>query len=100
MTQSLIHAILEHDENKSLQTILATKDDAEQEFFLEVNLNYQDKMKQKIKLFSILPSIERTSWINFKIYMEKSTVANTNRKKTLICVWLAKINHHCFYSSL
>ena len=59
MRQPLAYAETQYIENISLQTILATADDSEVGFFVEVDINLPDKMKQRIKYFTFCPDYKK-----------------------------------------
>ena len=55
MSEHLLYDEIKFDENIKLEDILNPPDDSDNGFFIEVNLNYPDKVKEKTKNFPFAP---------------------------------------------
>ena len=59
MSQPLPYDEIKFDKNVKLEDILNTPDDSDIGYFIEVDLNYSDNMKEKTKQFPFAPGIKK-----------------------------------------
>ena len=65
MSQLLLYDEIKFDKNFNLEDILNTPDDSDIGFFSEVDLIYQDNIKEKTKHFPIAPETNKDNPNNF-----------------------------------
>ena len=85
------------DKNVELEDIIKIPDDSDIGYFIEIDLNYPDKMKEKTKNFPFAPVIKKYNpdiFSDFLKTIKPDTCAQTNK---LICDWSDKKNYliHC-----
>ena len=73
-----------------LEEILYTPDDNEIGYFLEVDLKYPEKIKEKTKKFPFCPESKKIIPDKYNNYMKKITPKNYTISKKLICDWTDK----------
>ena len=73
-----------------LDIILNTPDDSEIGYFLEVDLKYQDNIKQKTKYFPFCPENKKINPKKFNKYIDKIKPETYTNSKNLICDWTDK----------
>ena len=73
-----------------LEEIIITPDDNEIGYFLEVDLNYPDNIKEKTKIFSFCPENQKINPNKYKKYMNKIKPKNYAKSKKLIFDWFVK----------
>ena len=59
MSEYLPSDKVKFDKNIELEDILNTPDDSDIGYFIEVNLKYSDNIKEKTKIFHLLPKIKK-----------------------------------------
>ena len=87
-------------ENVCLEEILNTPDDNDKGYFLEVDLEYPHKIRQKTKHFPFAPEKKTTSKDDFGPYMKSILPKNYVSHKKLICDWTDKKNYLVHYRML
>ena len=75
------------DKNVKLEDILNTPDDSDNGYFIEVDLRYPDKMKEKTKHFPFAPENKKINPDNFSDSMKKIKPVTLTQTKKLICDW-------------
>ena len=65
------HSHLDLYMNK-IEQILSTPDDGDIGFFIEVDINYRDDIKEEPKMFPFCPENKNINKINLSNYMEKN----------------------------
>ena len=82
-----------------LEEILNTPDDSDIWYFVEVNLRYPDKMKEKTKNFPFCPEnkIIHKDKYNDNEYMKQIKPKNYVNSKRIICDWTDKKNYLVHY---
>ena len=87
-------------EDISLEEILNTPDDNDIGYFLEVDLEYSDNIRQKTKYFPFAPENKSISKDDFGPYMKSIMPKNYVSHKKLICDWTDKSNYLIHYRML
>ena len=82
-----------------LEEILKTPDDSEIGYFLEVDLKYPDKIKEKTKNFPFCPENKKINPDKYNDYMKKKP-KNYTKSKKLICDWTDKKKYLIHYRML
>ena len=84
-------------QNACLEEILNTPDDNDIGYFLEVDLEYLQNIRQKTKHFPFCPENKSISKNDFGPYMKSILPKNYVSHKKLICDWTDKRNYliHC-----
>ena len=83
-----------------LEEILNTPDDNEIGYFLEVDLKYLDKIKEKTKNFPFCPENKKIDPDKYNDYMNKIKPKNYTKSKKLICDWTDKKKYLIHYRML
>ena len=100
MSQPLAYDETKFDKNVILEDILNTLGDRDIGFFIEVDLTYPDKMKEKSKHFPIALGNKKTNPDNFITYMNKNKSKTYTQTKKLIGDWSDKKNDLIYYRML
>ena len=87
-------------DNVCLEEILNTPDDNDIGYFLEVDLEYPYKIRQKTKHFPFAPENKTVSKNDFRPYMKSILPKNYVSHKKLICDWTDKRNYLIHYRML
>ena len=85
MSQSLPYDETKFDKNDKLEEVLNTPDDSDIGYFVEADLTYPDKIKEKTKKFPFAPVDEKIS-----DYMKTKKPDTYTQTKKLICDWSDK----------
>ena len=83
-----------------LEEILNTKDDSEIGYFVECDLKYTDKIKQKTKYFPFAPENKYSPQDKFTNYMNEIKPDSFTQCKKLVCDWTDKKNYLIHYRLL
>ena len=83
-----------------LEEILNTPDDSEIGYFLEVDLNYLDDIKEKTKHFPFCSENKKINHNKYNDYMNKIKPKNYTKSKKLICDWTDKKKYLIHYRML
>ena len=83
-----------------LDIILNTPDDTEIGYFLEVDLKYDDNIKQKTKYFPFCPENKKLNPNKYNEYMKSIKPENYTKSKKLICDWSDKKKYLIHYRVL
>ena len=83
-----------------LDIILNTPDDADIGYFLEVDLNYPDDIKEKTKHFPFCPENKKINPDKYNEYMKSIKPENYTKSKKLICDWSDKKKYLIHYRML
>ena len=86
--------------NVKLENILNTPDDNDIGHFIEVDLKYPDKIKQKTKHFPFAPENKKINPDDFSVYMKLIEPDTYKQIKKLICDWSDKKNYLVHYRRL
>ena len=100
MGQYLLYDGIKFDRNVKLEDILNTPDDSDLGYFIEVDLNYPDNIKQKIKNFPFAPMNKKNNPDDFSDYMKEIVPDTYTQNKKLICDWSDKKNNLIKYRML
>ena len=71
MSQMLPYDEINFDNNVKLEKIINTPDDSDIGYFIEVDLNYPNNMKEKTKNFPFAPMNKKVNHQDFSDYMKK-----------------------------
>ena len=83
MSQILPYDEIKFDNNVKLEDILNTPNDSDIGYFVEVDLKYHDKIKQKTKNFPFAPVNEKNNHDDFSDFIKTiKRDTNTQTKKT------------------
>ena len=85
---------------KWLDEILNTPDDADNGYFLEVDLKYPDNIKEKTKYFPFCPENKKIDPNKYNDYMNSIKPENYTKSKKLICDWSDKKKYLIHYRML
>ena len=80
MSEPLPYDEIKFDNNVKLEDILNTPDDSDIGYFMEVDLNYSDNIKDKTKHFPFAPVNKKVNLEDFSVYM-KEIIPDTCTKK-------------------
>ena len=80
-----------------LEEILNTPDNSDIGYFIEVDLNYPDNIKEKTKIFPFCPENKKFNPDKYIDYMNKIKSKNYTKSKKLICDWTDKKKYLIFY---
>ena len=83
-----------------LEEILNTPDDSESGYFVEVDLKYPDKIKQKTKYFPFCPENKKIDPNKYNEYMNTIKPENYTKSKKLIWDWTDKKKYLIHYRML
>ena len=85
---------------KWLDEILNTPDDADIGYFIEVDLKYPDKIKEKTKNFPFCPENKKINPDKYNDCMKKIKSKSYTKSKKLICDWTDKKKYLIHYRML
>ena len=100
MTQPLPYDEIKFDKNVKLEDILNTPDDSDIGYFIEVDLNYPEKIGEKTKHFPLAPENEKNIPDDFTEYMKEIIPDTFTQTRKLICDWSDKKNYLVHYRML
>ena len=100
MSQMLPYDEIKFDRIIKLEDILNTPDDSDIGYFIELDLNYPDKIKEKTKIFPIAPVNKKYDPDDFSDYMKEIIPDTYTQNKKLICDWSDKKNYLIHYRML
>ena len=93
MSEPLPYDEIKFDNSVKLEDILNTRDDNDNGYFFEVDLNYPDNTKEQSKNFPFAPVNEKINPDDFSEYMKENIPDNFTQNKKLLCDWSDKINY-------
>ena len=97
MSQYLPYDEIKFDRDVRLEDILNNPDDSDIGYFIEVDLNYPNNIKEKTKHFPFALVNKKMNPENFSDYM-KEIIPNTYTQNTkVICDWSDKKNYLVHY---
>ena len=100
MSQTLPYDEYKVDNNVKLEDILNTPDDSDIGYFVEADLIYSDKIKEKTKNFTFAPVKKKINPDNYNDYMKSIKPDIYIQNKKLICDWSDKKNYLIHYRML
>ena len=100
MSEYLPYDEIEFDRNVELENIFNTLDDGDVGYFIEVDLEYPDIIKEKTKNFPFAPENKKINHDIFSDYMKTSKPDTFTQTKKLICDWSDKKNYLIHYRIL
>ena len=100
MSQYLPYDEIKFDNTVKLEDILNTLDEGDIGYFIELDLTYPNKIKQKTKNFPFAPENKKINPDNFNDYMKEIKPDNYTSTKKLICDWSDKKNYLIHYRML
>ena len=100
MSQPLPYDEFKFDGNVNLEDILNTPDDGNIGYFIEVDLKYPNKIKEKTKNFPFAPVNKKINPDNFSDYMKTIKPDTYIQTKKLICDCSDKKNYLVHYRML
>ena len=93
MTQYLPYDEIKFDNTVKLEDILNTPDDSDIGYFIELDLTYPNKIKEKTKNFPFAPMNKKIIPDNFNDYMQEIKPDTYKQSSKLICDWSDKKNY-------
>ena len=99
-SQSLPYDESKFDKNVKTEDILKTPDDSSIGYFIEVDLKYPDKKKEKTRHLSFAPEIQKINPDDFSDYMKTIKPDTYTPTKKLICDRSDKKNYFILYRKL
>ena len=90
MSQSLPYDEITFDKNVKIEAILNTSDDRYIGYFVEVDLTFPDRIKEKSKHFAIPPVNKKINPDDFSDYMKTIKPDTYTQTKKLLCDWSDK----------
>ena len=100
MSQPLPYDENKFDQNVNLEDILNTPDDSDIGYFIEVDLIYPDKIKEKTKIFPFAPVNKKINPDIFNDYMNEIKPHSYIQTSKLICDWSDKKKYLVQYRML
>ena len=100
MSEPLPYDEIKCDQNVKLEDILNTPDDSDIGYFVEADLIYPDKIKEKTKNFPFAPVNKKINPDTFNDYMKEIKPDTYTQNKKLICDWSDKKNYLIHYRML
>ena len=100
MSQPLPYDEIKFDKNIKLEEILNTPDDNDIGYFIEVDLNYPDNIKEKTKNFPFAPVNKKNNPDNFNDYLKEIKPDTFIQTSKLICDWSDEKNYSVHYRML
>ena len=100
MSEYLPYDELKFVNNGKLEDILNTPDDSDIGFFIEVNIKYPDKIKEKTKNFPFAPVNKKINLDDFSDYMKEIKPETYNQTKKLVCDCSGEKNYLIQYRML
>ena len=83
---------IKFDKNVENEDTLNTTDDSDFGYFIEVDLKYPDKVKQKTKPFPIAPINRKNNLDDVSDYMKTIKPVSYTKTKKLLCDWSDRKN--------
>ena len=99
LSESLTYDEIKFARLVKLEDILNTPDDSDIGYFVEVDLRYPDKIKEKTQNFPLAP-VKKNDPDNFSDYMKEIIPDTYTQNKKLICDWSDKKNFLVQYRML
>ena len=93
MSQPLPFDEIKFDRNVCFESKINTPDDSENGYFVEVDLKYPDKTKEKTNIFPLAPENKLCSQDKFIAHLKKTKPETYMSNKKLICDWTDKKNY-------
>ena len=90
MSESLPFDENNFDNNVNLEDIINTSDDSDIGYFIEVDLNYSDIIKEKTKQFPFAPVNKKINPEDFSDYLRTIKPDTYTQTEKLICDWSDK----------
>ena len=90
MSEPLLYDDIKFDNNVNLENIINTPDDNDIGYFIEVDLKYPDKIKEKTKQFPFARENEKINPDDFSDYIKTIEPVTYIQNKKLICDWSDK----------
>ena len=90
MSQYLPYDEIKFDNTVKLEDILNTPDDSDIGYFIELDLTYPNKIKEKTKNFPFAPMNKKINPDNFNDYMKEIKPDTYIQSRKLICDWSGK----------
>ena len=100
MSEPLPYDEIKLDKDIKLEDILNTPDDSDIGYFVEVDLEYSDNMKEKTRNFPFAPVNKKINPDKFSDYMKEIKPDTYTQNKKLICDWSDKKNFLVHYRML
>ena len=100
MSEPMPYDEIKFDNNVELEDILNTPDESDIGYFIEVDLKYSDKIKEKTKNLPSAPVNKKINPDDFSGYMKEIKPETYNETKKLICDWSDKTNFLVHYRML
>ena len=100
MSQPLPYDGIKFDKDNKLEDILNTSDDSDLAYFIEVDLNYPDNIKERTKNLPFAPVNKKIIPDNFNDYMKEIKPDTFIQTSKLICDWSDKKNSLIHYRML
>ena len=97
MSQPLPYDETKYDNNNKLEDILNTPDDSDIGYFIEVDSEYPNNVKEKTKKFLFCPENRKIIPDNFNDYMKEIKPDIYIQNKKMICDWSNKKNYLVHY---
>ena len=93
MSEPLPHDEIKFDNTVKLEDILHTPDDSDIGYFIEADLIYPDKIKERTKNLPFAPVNKKINPDNFNEYMKEIRPDTYVQSSNLICDWSDKKNY-------
>ena len=100
MSESLPHNEIKFPKNVNLEDILNIPDDSDIGFFVEVDLKYPDKVKEKTKIFTFCPENITNPQDKYCKHLKDTKPLNYTQNEKLIFDWTDKKNYLIHYRML
>ena len=100
MSEPIPYDEIEFDRENKLENILKTTDDSDIGYFIEVDFNYPDDIKEKTKHFPFAPVKKKIHLEYFSDLMKEIILDTYTQNKNLICDWSDKKNYLIHYRNL
>ena len=100
MSEPLLYDEIQLDRDIKLEDILTTPDDSDIGYFIEVDLIYPDKIKEKTKKIAFTPVKKKLNPDNFSDYMKSIKPDTYSQTKKLICDWSDRKKYLVHYRML
>ena len=100
MSQPSPYDEIKFDNNVKLEDILNTPDDIDIGYFMEVDLNYPDNIKEETKNFPFAPVNKKNNLDSFNDYMKEIKPDTYIQTSKFICDWSDKKNYLIHYRML
>ena len=100
MSEPLPYDEIKFDRDIKLEDILNTPDDSNIGYFIEADLKYPGKLKEKTKLFPFASLNKKINPDDFSDYLKEIIPDTYTQTKKLICDWFDKKNSLIHYRML